>query len=51
MFPAMRFIRLFRVASGQIAARDVTDEMRGSLGPPDQLDNEGLDGDRARGQD
>jgi len=47
LFPEIRFIRLFRVASGQIVARDVTDETRGAL----EREEEGLDGDRTGGQD
>ena len=45
LFPEIRFIRLLRVGSGQIVARDVTDEMRAAF------QEERLDGDRAGGQD
>jgi hypothetical protein len=45
LFPEIRFIRLLRVGSGQIIARDVTDQMRRAL------DEEGLDGDPDGGQD
>ena len=44
-FPDMRFFRLRPVASGQIIARDVTDETRRVLG------GEGLDGERDGEQD
>jgi hypothetical protein len=44
-FPGIRFIRLRPVASGQIIARDVTDETRRVL------DDEGLDGESGDGQD
>ena len=45
LFPDIRFIRLLRVASGQIIARDVTDEMRATV------QEETLDGYRDGGQD
>ena len=45
LFPDIRFIRLLRVASGQIIARDVTDDMRATV------QEETLDGDRDGGQD
>ena len=45
LFPDIRFIRLLRVASGQIIARDVTDDMRATV------QEETLDGYRDGGQD
>jgi hypothetical protein len=44
-FPGIRFLRLRPVASGQIIARDVTEETR------QVLDDEGLDGESGHGQD